>query len=74
MNAEREKLRKKPIDDEDDDENPKGGRDKEITASSADPDSGMFVKAAMPVADERSKPPLIICLSAVALLCLTQLY
>ena len=45
VNAEREKLGKKPIEDDDDDENPKGsGKTKEITVSTTDPDSGMFVK------------------------------
>ena len=45
VNAEREKLGKKPIEDDDDDETPKGGgKTKEITVSTTDPDSGMFVK------------------------------
>ena len=45
VNAEREKLGKKPIEDDDDDESPKGGgKTKEITVSTTDPDSGMFVK------------------------------
>ena len=44
VNAEREKLGKKPIEDEDDDDTPKGGGTKERTVSTTDPDSGMFVK------------------------------
>lgn len=45
VNAEREKLGKKPIEEDDDDETPKGGgKTKEITVSTTDPDSGMFVK------------------------------
>ena len=46
VNAEREKLGKKPIDeeDEDNDETPKGGGTKEQTVSTTDSDSGMFVK------------------------------
>ena len=46
VNAEREKLGKKPIEeeDEDNDETPKGGGTKEQTVSTTDPDSGMFVK------------------------------
>ena len=44
VNAEREKLGKKPIEDEDDDDTPKGGGTKEQTVSTTDPDSGMFVK------------------------------
>lgn len=40
VNAEREKLGKKPIEDDDDDEPPTVGR----TVSTTDPDSGMFVK------------------------------
>ena len=43
VNAEREKLGKKPI-EEDDDEAPKGGGTKEVTVSTTDPDCGMFVK------------------------------
>lgn len=44
VNAEREKLGKDPIEDEDDDDRPKGGGVKELTVSTIDPDSGMFVK------------------------------
>ena len=45
VNAEREKLGKKTIEEDDDDETPKGGgKTKEITVSTTDPDSGMFVK------------------------------
>ena len=46
VNAEREKLGKKPIEeeDEDNDETPKGGGTKEQTVSTTDSDSGMFVK------------------------------
>ncbi len=46
VNAEREKLGKKPIeeDDEDDNDTPKGGGTVEKTVSTTDPDSGMFVK------------------------------
>ena len=44
VNAEREKLGKKPIEDGDDDDTPKGGGTKEQTVSTTDPDSGMFVK------------------------------
>ena len=43
VNAEREKLGKKPI-EEDDDEAPKGGGTKGVTVSTTDPDCGMFVK------------------------------
>ena len=43
VNAEREKLGKKPIEDDDDDEGGDGGRG-EKTVSTTDPDSGMFVK------------------------------
>ena len=48
VNEEREKLGKKPIEDEDDDENDpqrgNGGGTVERTVSTTDPDSGMFVK------------------------------
>ncbi len=47
VNAEREKLGKKPIEDEndeDDNDTPKGGGTAEKTVSTTDPDSGMFVK------------------------------
>ena len=44
VNAEREKLGKKPIEDKDDDDTPKGGGTKERTVSTTDPDGGMFVK------------------------------
>ena len=47
VNAEREKLGKKPIEDDHDDDNPKpptGGGTTEKTVSTTDPDSGMFVK------------------------------
>lgn len=44
VNAEREKLGKKPIEDKEDDDTPKGGGTKERTVSTTDPDSGMFVK------------------------------
>ena len=46
VNAEREKLGKKAIedDDSDDDEGTGGGRTKEISVSTTDPESGMFVK------------------------------
>ena len=44
VNAEREKLGKKPIEDENNDDTPKGGGTKEQTVSTTDPDSGMFVK------------------------------
>ena len=47
VNAEREKLGKKPIEDGDDDDDPKppkGGKPKEKTVSTTDPDCGMFVK------------------------------
>ena len=43
VNAEREKLGKKPIEDDDDDL-PKGGGTKEQTVSTTDPECGMFVK------------------------------
>ena len=42
VNAEREKLGKKPIDDDDD--KPTGGGTAEKTVSTTDPESGMFVK------------------------------
>ena len=45
VNAEREKLGKKPIEDDDDVETPPtGGEMTEKTVSTTDPDSGMFVK------------------------------
>lgn len=47
VNAEREKLGKKPIEDEKDDndeDDPQGGGTVEKAVSSTDPDSGMFVK------------------------------
>ena len=47
VNAEREKLGKKPIEDDHDDDDPKpptGGSTTEKTVSTTDPDSGMFVK------------------------------
>ena len=45
VNVEREKLGKKPIEDDDNDPKPpKGGGTKEKTVSTTDPDSGMFVK------------------------------
>ena len=47
VNAEREKLGKKPIEDDHDDGDPKpptGGGTTEKTVSTTDPDSGMFVK------------------------------
>ena len=45
VNAEREKLGKKPIEDNDDDGNlPGGGETAEKTESTTDPDCGMFVK------------------------------
>ena len=47
VNAEREKLGKKPIEDDEDKndpENPTGGGTTEKTVSTTDPDSGMFVK------------------------------
>ena len=44
VNAEREKLGKKPIDDEDDNDKPTGGGTAEKTVSTTDPESGMFVK------------------------------
>ena len=48
VNAEREKLGKKPIEEEDDDDSdpqdPSGGETAEKTVSTTDPDCGMFVK------------------------------
>lgn len=46
VNAEREKLGKQPIeeDEEDDDKGSGGGSTKEISVSTTDPESGMFVK------------------------------
>ena len=47
VNAEREALGKKPIEGDDDDndpQNPTGGGTTERTVSTTDPDSGMFVK------------------------------
>lgn len=45
VNAERERLGKKPVEDDDDREDPpKGGPTAEKTVSNTDPDSGMFVK------------------------------
>ena len=47
VNAEREKLGKKPIEDDEDKndpQNPTGGGTTEKTVSTTDPDSGMFVK------------------------------
>lgn len=44
VNAEREKLGKKPIEDDNRRQNPTGGGTKERTVSTTDPDSGMFVK------------------------------
>ena len=44
VNAEREKLGKKPIEDDDDDDTPDSGETAEKTISTTDPDSGMFVK------------------------------
>lgn len=44
VNAEREKLGKKPIEDDDDDDTPDGGEIAQKTVSTTDPDSGMFVK------------------------------
>ena len=47
VNAEREKLGKKPIEEDEDDndpQNPVGGETVEKTVSTTDPDSGMFVK------------------------------
>ena len=44
INAEREKLGKKPIEDDDEDDKPSGGGTAEKTVSTTDPDSGMFVK------------------------------
>lgn len=42
VNEERERLGKKPIDDDDD--TPSGGETVEVTVSTTDPDCGMFVK------------------------------
>ena len=47
VNEEREKLGKKPIEDEDDENHPQGGGSQETaekTVSTTDPDCGMFVK------------------------------
>ena len=46
VNAEREKLGKKPIDDknDDDEDKPQDGGSVEKTVSTTDPDCGMFVK------------------------------
>lgn len=48
VNAEREKLGKAPIEDHDDDDKdggaPGGGGEREITVSTTDPESGLFVK------------------------------
>lgn len=44
VNAEREALGKKPIEEEDDDDTPSGGATVEKTVSKTDPDCGMFVK------------------------------
>lgn len=47
VNAEREKLGKKPIEEDEDDnepQNPSGGGRTEKTVSTTDPDSGMYVK------------------------------
>ena len=44
VNQEREKLGKKPIEDDDDHDLPKGGGTKEKTVSTTDPECGMFVK------------------------------
>ncbi len=44
VNAEREKLGKKPIEDEDDDDSRPDGGTVERTVSTTDPESGMFVK------------------------------
>ena len=44
VNQEREKLGKPPIEDENDDDQPKGGSTKEKSVSTTDPDCGMFVK------------------------------
>lgn len=48
VNTEREKLGKKPIEDDDDENHPQGGGDSretvEKTVSTTDPDCGMFVK------------------------------
>ncbi len=47
VNAEREKLGKKPIEDDEEDnhsQNPTGGETTERTVSTTDPDCGMFVK------------------------------
>ena len=46
VNAEREKLGKKPIEEEDDENHPQGGEGETVekTVSTTDPDCGMFVK------------------------------
>ncbi len=44
VNAEREKLGKKPIEDDDDDDFPDGGKAVEKTVSTTDPDCGVFSK------------------------------
>jgi len=44
INAEREKLGKKPIEDDSDDDEPSGGETTEKTVSLTDPESGLFVK------------------------------
>ena len=44
VNAEREKLGKKPIEDKDDDDSTPGGGTVERTVSTTDPESGMFIK------------------------------
>ncbi|MCD7817512.1 MAG: transposase [Lachnospiraceae bacterium] len=44
VNAEREKLGKKPIEEDDDDSDAPGGGTVEKTVSTTDPDCGMFVK------------------------------
>lgn len=44
MNAEREKLGKKPIEDDHDDDDTSGGETAEQTVSTTDPDAGMFIK------------------------------
>ena len=44
VNEEREKLGKKPIEEENDEDPPKGGGSREKTVSRTDPDCGMFVK------------------------------
>ena len=43
VNAEREALKKKPIEENDDDNTPSGGMSVQ-TVSTTDPDSGMFIK------------------------------